>query len=443
MSNNDSNAGSPKKRASRLTLSVKKGKLVRVIILLIFTWLGVYFSFGVLNDALMQWLGWSAAVAEATITAAIVVIIVLSQALWSVATRGDLLTGAEGMVNYFSDRLKQYLDVSKRAQQGIKSRQMLYGILSGHLQRVIGQTESAVTELMQHLDLMDKEVNGFVDSVNDHAEVTDNLAQQSTDKAASNQAALENLHKMMSQQEQIIEANRRKVMAIVDGTKGLEKSIELIQTVAAQTNLLALNASIEAARAGEHGRGFAVVAEEVRALSKQSDDAANHIARDINHMVDTVREQFSKELDDNGENEEKALLATIAAQLEQLGGGYSELVKRHGNLVDEMNGVSHRFKSMVIDSFSSIQFQDIVRQQIEQVVNGLEELSDSDNALQKLFEDPNAVDTDKLVVDLDAYQKRYVMNEQRTVHEKAVAKTSLPSTQAAGGTENNIDIELF
>jgi Na+-translocating ferredoxin:NAD+ oxidoreductase RNF subunit RnfB len=54
--------------------------------------------------------------------------------------------------------------------------------------------------------------------------------------------------------------------------------IAVIAKIARQTNLLALNASIEAARAGTHGKGFAVVAQEVRELSKSSNEAATKIA---------------------------------------------------------------------------------------------------------------------------------------------------------------------
>jgi methyl-accepting chemotaxis protein len=58
----------------------------------------------------------------------------------------------------------------------------------------------------------------------------------------------------------------------------INRTVDLIATIAQQTHLVALNASIEAARAGEHGQGFAVVAEEVRGLSDRAARFADQIA---------------------------------------------------------------------------------------------------------------------------------------------------------------------
>lgn len=62
-----------------------------------------------------------------------------------------------------------------------------------------------------------------------------------------------------------------------------------IAEIARQTNLLALNAAIEAARAGEAGRGFGVVAHEVKALSVEVRDAADHIRNRVDRLTQAAQ----------------------------------------------------------------------------------------------------------------------------------------------------------
>ena len=65
------------------------------------------------------------------------------------------------------------------------------------------------------------------------------------------------------------------------------KVTDTIAEISEQTNLLALNATIEAARAGDAGKGFAVVANEIKELARQTAEATDQIARQLNGVQQT------------------------------------------------------------------------------------------------------------------------------------------------------------
>lgn len=72
-----------------------------------------------------------------------------------------------------------------------------------------------------------------------------------------------------------------------------------ISDIYEQTNLLSLNASIEAARAGSAGSGFSVVAQEIRFLADHSNEAANEIRKNVDHIsiqtMESVKEMVNVE----------------------------------------------------------------------------------------------------------------------------------------------------
>lgn len=78
--------------------------------------------------------------------------------------------------------------------------------------------------------------------------------------------------------------------ALQAASQSIEQMLALIVDMARRTNMLALNAGIEAAHAGEAGRGFAVVAAEVKTLAAQTREAAGDIARQVEHIRETVEQ---------------------------------------------------------------------------------------------------------------------------------------------------------
>lgn len=84
-----------------------------------------------------------------------------------------------------------------------------------------------------------------------------------------------------------------KMDALASASKHIGKIVGIIKDIADQTNMLALNATIEAAGAGDAGKGFAVVAGEIKELARQSADATDEIAEQIERIQTSSNEAVS------------------------------------------------------------------------------------------------------------------------------------------------------
>lgn len=140
-------------------------------------------------------------------------------------------------------------------------------------------TAAAITELGQSLT----EVNREIENSHQSSCKASEIAHQGQHNLKSlNQAVAGVSDHAKHTQQRMVSLNQ-----LVSNVEGITESISQISK---QTNLLALNASIEAARAGDYGRGFAVVAEEVRALAERTQSATEHIAKNINDVLQESNE---------------------------------------------------------------------------------------------------------------------------------------------------------
>lgn len=167
---------------------------------------------------------------------------------------------------------------------------------------------------------------------------------------------------------QLIETSENGVKmasTIDDISAHMDKAFGLLDDVgkiADQTNLLALNAAIEAARAGEAGRGFAVVADEVRALSRNSNDFSSRIrsvvqeARsDIDEARDIINKIASKDVSETMKS--KSRVDEMLASMQKYDASLGEELNKISLVTEDISQSVHL-------AVLSLQFDDVVTQVI-------------------------------------------------------------------------------
>ncbi len=145
-----------------------------------------------------------------------------------------------------------------------------------------------------------------------------------------------------------------------------------VKSIADRTNLLALNAAIEAARAGEAGRGFAVVADEVRNLSLHSTQFSDKIGQ----QVERTRGMFAEVRALISEVASKDLNTAITAKgrADEMVARLSEFGEQTAAKVGEIGGITAAIDEVTANAVRGLQFEDIVRQLVEHVEQGLAHL---------------------------------------------------------------------
>ena len=307
-----------------------------------------------------------------------------------------------------------------------------------HLENVISQTNDAAEQIVTTLQTLDRTTGDLIRGMGAFSmDISQSMA-RSNQVLANNSQMLQMIEQHQQEREAAVRLERERIQSVVGSVEKLTGLVSHIRDISDQTNLLALNAAIEAARAGEAGRGFAVVADEVQRLSSTVDKTANQIGQGMKEMAALIDREFSNKQTDTQQLAEQEQFQQIHNQLLQLEESARAIETTVCSTISELDLTSRRIEQTVIEALSNIQFQDITRQKLENVI-GI--MADFSSQISKLTDSLHRGDTSFEEIKagmfaIESIVERYVMDEQREVHAKALGNGGSVSSRLPA-------IELF
>ena len=151
-----------------------------------------------------------------------------------------------------------------------------------------------------------------------------------------------------------VDSANEQIKVTNDSVATIQRSLELIKSIADQTNLLSLNASIEAPRAGEAGRGFAVVAGEISNLAQESTNSSAEIEKSLSDLLENyelIVEKMSVATTNINEQNEKLFITkqTFATLEEDIDKTISKIEE-----IEQMVTVLNEERNAIIDMISNL-----------------------------------------------------------------------------------------
>ena len=288
-------------------------------------------------------------------------------------------------------------------------------VLRAHLTSVGDLTETASVAILDQLLLIETSVSSLVEHI---------------DNSMNSPRYLSDMHEAQSS----ISEGSLALSSFVDerAVTRLEMSDSLAETgrnalaiqslagdvsrISLQTSMLAINAGIEAARSGSAGLGFNVIAREIRTLADESGRVSAQLKSQISGLSDQVSKSLLVTFEQRALEEQRSC-DMMESAFSRLTGHMTGLFDLQRDMLARVHGDSAAIVGPVMELTGSIQFQDIVRQQLEQVSAALLRASSHIVVVADAAEYGGELPATAFSAHLSEVYDGYVMQQQRDTHD--------------------------
>ena len=286
-------------------------------------------------------------------------------------------------------------------------------IMQRHLTNVCDETQVAAEGILGQALSIEGSISGLVGHV-DSAMQSDEINEATEAMRASVDIGRAVIHELIDQQHRI----QREVRETLEHVRGLSgqmtSRLEEIERIRRQTDLLAINARIHIAGIGKN-TGLEVVADEIRVLSTQTGALAQNLREDLLRMDGHVSDDLIEGLAAQ-EAQGEARGRELQDSFEKLSTHIAILTQFQAALIGEVQSRGEAMRDPLNTLCGSIQFQDVARQQLEQVSRALSMISDHFVALSNAIIHEDTPPDSSIGSCLSGILENYVMEQQRAAH---------------------------
>ncbi|HCL57287.1 MAG TPA: hypothetical protein DHW82_09815 [Spirochaetia bacterium] len=286
------------------------------------------------------------------------------------------------------------------------------------LEKVIEKTETAAMNLIEKFDVVSNENSGASRKAEESLSLLKNKEGISFEELIhKSKDAFSEYSEMIKELKKINEYNQEesvKISHLIEQSKAL---LDNILNISKRNRVISLNLSIEAVKAGQTGLRFKVIVNEIQKMNAET----NHLINGLGNIVNDFKNYHDKSL--------KAKIEKTVEIVENLGNSnkrseevLSLLIQSYessANLSISLSQSTMKVNRSMDNILESLQFQDITRQQIENIIHFLAHIQEiiktQEPLLSRLgysFEKPNQNLQKSIIED---FQKNVKIEDEKIV----------------------------
>ena len=303
----------------------------------------------------------------------------------------------------------------ERAVSDLESYSTFTQILNRQMRSVTELSEAAAGSILANLTGVDERVTALLKFIQQSGS-SEQVAQVVAQIESQMQECRQQLELFASSQQEDARLGLQQRSKLHTDTGRVFDALEEVSAIARQTTMLSLNVSIEAARAGDAGRGFSVIATEIRKLAA----SIQALSTDVRDRVGTLMRTITIDLAEQTNHRELVEGEAIASITETLGAltdNLTTVISHQRDVLQKVETEGQEIARPIMDIMGSIQFQDIIRQQLEQLDRTAGMVDEHIGSIGAMLEAGNEdAGEETLSGKLDEMYNSYVMADQRDAH---------------------------